>query len=94
MKTFKSYGITLSDRDVNIYGAPPDRAFLLYDGYLNFLRNNTYDNVLSKAFPYISESQFLFIRKGKYKSRFSYALPDGKSGSSADVNYENTIDWR
>jgi hypothetical protein len=124
---YPGYGITLS-RDVNLYGVPPERAFPLYEGYLNFLRNNTYDNLLSKTFPYIyelpavyyrdyyelrnkavnflangnrieilrklAESQFLFIRKGKYKSRFYYALPDGKSGSYADVNYENMIDWR
>jgi hypothetical protein len=125
---YPGYGITLSYRDVNIYGVPPDRAFPLYEGYLNFLRNNTYDSVLSKAFPYIyelpsvyyhdyyelrdkavnylirgnqvnvlrklAESQFQFIRGGKYKSRFYYALPGGKSGSSVDVNYENTLNWK
>jgi hypothetical protein len=125
---YPGYGITLTNRNVNLYGVPPDRAFPLYDGYMNFLRNNTYDNVLSRTFPYIyelpavyyhdyyelrnkavnflakgnrietlqklAESQFLFIRKGKYKSRFYYMLPGGKSGSSADVNYENSIDWR
>jgi hypothetical protein len=39
-------------------------------------------------------SQYLFVRQGDYKTRLNYVLPDGKTGSSGDLNYHNNIDWR
>jgi hypothetical protein len=120
-------GLTITNRDAGIYGAPPSKAFPVYEGYINFLQSNKYDPTLSKLFPYVYElqyyyykdyhelrskaanliltntgatlrklveSQFPFIRKGYYKSRFKYTLPDGKSGSYRDLNYYNELDFR
>ena len=121
-------GITITHRDVNIYGVPPAKAFPLFDGYIGFLSTNKYDAVMSKMFPFVYElpyyyhmdydklrtkaanalnnglkneslraltnSQYLFIREGYYKSRFKYNLPGGKVGSSKNIEYYNKLDWR
>jgi hypothetical protein len=124
---YPGQGLTITNRDVSIYGVPPFKAFSLQEGYISFLQSNKYDPTLSKRFPYVYElpcyyyldyyelrnkaahllltntaatlrklveSQFPFIRKGYYKSRFKYTLPDGKSGSYKDLNYYNELDFR
>lgn len=39
-------------------------------------------------------SSFLFIRQGNYKTNFRYTLPGGKAGTTRQINYINTLDWR
>jgi hypothetical protein len=39
-------------------------------------------------------SYFLFIRQGDYKTTFRYSLPGGKAGSTKQLDYINTLDWR
>lgn len=39
-------------------------------------------------------SSFLFIRQGNYKTIFRYNLPDGKEGTTKQMDYINTLDWR
>jgi hypothetical protein len=56
---YPGYGITVT-RDVTLYGIPPDKAFPLYEGYINFLKVNKYDAFLSKLFPYVYELQLYY----------------------------------
>jgi hypothetical protein len=39
-------------------------------------------------------SSFLFIRQGNYKTTFRYNLPGGKAGTTKQMDYINTLDWR
>lgn len=39
-------------------------------------------------------SKFLFIRQGNYRTTFRYNLPGGKAGTTMQMNYINTLDWR
>ncbi|GHV17950.1 hypothetical protein FACS1894179_02780 [Bacteroidia bacterium] len=39
-------------------------------------------------------SHFLFIRQGDYKTTFRYNLPGGKVGTTKQMDYINTLDWR
>ena len=46
-------GLTITGRDVAIYGIPPRYGFTLYNGYIAFLKANQYDGILSNMFPYV-----------------------------------------
>lgn len=39
-------------------------------------------------------SHFPFIRQGSYKTTFRYNLPGGKAGTTKQMDYINTLDWR
>jgi hypothetical protein len=56
---------------------------------------NSFDKGIDmKPLMPLINSHFLFIRQGIYKTNFNYTLPGGKAGSSNQVNYTNTLDWR
>jgi hypothetical protein len=59
---YPGYGITVTGRDVMKYGIPPVKAFPLYDGYMSFLKANTYNAFLSKLFPYVYELQYYYYQ--------------------------------
>jgi hypothetical protein len=42
----------------------------------------------------LAESSYQFIRQGDYKSLFNYTFPGGRAGSSLNLNYHNSLDWR
>lgn len=46
------------------------------------------------ALERLVESIFPFIRQGYYKTEFRYILPGGKKGSSKQLDYYNSLDWR
>ncbi|MDR1202100.1 MAG: hypothetical protein LBL58_10820 [Tannerellaceae bacterium] len=88
------YDGTLSNVFPYIYAAP----YFYYQDYFelrnkaaNYYINNKVNDPLLRR---LIDSQFLFIRQGYYKSRFRYVLPDGKNGTSKDINYYNEIYWR
>jgi hypothetical protein len=125
---YPGYGITITNRNVNILGAPPVRAFNLYSGYQSYLASGTYNATYSKLLPIVYEvhfyfnkdyyelrnkaadallrngnapplqnlvnSRFLFMRQGYYKSTWKYTLPGGNTGTSKQINYYNSLDWR
>jgi hypothetical protein len=53
-------GLTITKRDAKEYGVPPTRALPLYDGYLNYIAGNTYDDFLSRMFPYVYELPYYY----------------------------------
>lgn len=121
-------GISITNRDVNQYGVPPSKAFPLYDGYLSYISGNTFNDFMTKIFPFVYElpyyyskdyyelrtkavnsfdkgidmrpllplinSHFLFIRQGSNKTTLRYSLPGGKAGTTRQMDYINTLDWR
>jgi hypothetical protein len=46
------------------------------------------------ALEKLVESIFPFIRQGYYKTEFRYILPGGKTGTTRQLNYYNSLDWR
>lgn len=126
---YPAKGISISRRDVGVYGAPPAKAFPILDGYLNYIMSDTYNESIAKRLPFVYElpyyynqdyyelltkavnsfdkgidltpvmpliesDHFPFIRKGNYKTKMIYILPGGKQGTSKQINYEQTLDWR
>jgi hypothetical protein len=121
-------GIAITGREVSEYGVPPSKAFPMYDGYLDYISGNTYNDFMSKILPFVYElpyyysrdyyelrtkaansfdkgidmrplmpllnSRFLFMRQGNYRTNFRYILPGGNSGTSRQMDYINTLDWR
>jgi hypothetical protein len=59
---YPGYGITITGRDVTTYGIPPFKAFPLYDGYMDYLKANTYNALLSKLFPYVYELPYYYYQ--------------------------------
>jgi hypothetical protein len=66
-------GIVIANRDVNIYDAPPYKAFYLYDNYLNTVVQDDvlYDADLSKTFPYVYRLPYHY--KKDYEELFNKA---------------------
>lgn len=120
--------ISISYRDVNIYGVPPVKAFPIFEGYISQLESDTYNARLAKMVPYVYElpyyynqdyydlktkavnsfdkgfdmqplmplmtTPFLFMRQGDYKTQYRYILPGDKQGTTKQIIYTNTLDWR
>lgn len=42
----------------------------------------------------ILDAKSLFMRQGSYKTEFRYILPGGKKGTTKQLNYYNSLDWR
>nr|HPI00203.1 hypothetical protein [Chitinophagaceae bacterium] len=42
-------------------------------------------------FDYLINGYYPFIRRGIYRVKYQYVLPDGKLGSSKVIGYENPI---
>ncbi|MDR1092068.1 MAG: hypothetical protein LBL79_13415 [Prevotella sp.] len=55
-------GISITGRDVNVYGVPPSRAFPLYDGYLSYISGNTFNNFMSKILPFVYELPYYYSK--------------------------------
>ncbi len=53
-------GLRITGRDVNIYGVPPSKAYHLYDGYLNYIYSNSYNDVMSKIWPFVYELTYYY----------------------------------
>ena len=125
---YSSGGISITHRAIQEYGVPPNKAFYLYDGYLNYIRGSRYNNDLFKKFPFVYglplvysndfddlgnkaankyingvrnsyidklyQSVFPFIRQGNYRSIIEYNLPNGQRGTSVEIMYYNSLDFR
>ena len=52
--------IKITDRDVNIYGVPPTKAFPLYEGYLNMISSGTSNTLLLKMLPHVYELPYYY----------------------------------
>lgn len=48
---------------------------------------------MSLLMPLIN-SRFFWMRQGHYKTTFRYSLPGGKTGTTKQIDYINTLDWR
>jgi hypothetical protein len=57
---FPYQGIKITERDINVYGFPPQRAFPLYDGYLSYISSDVYDSFKSKLIPFMYELPFYY----------------------------------
>jgi hypothetical protein len=52
-KTYPLAGVSISNRDTNIYGVPPARAVNILSGYLTEVENGKYNGYANKYFPFI-----------------------------------------
>jgi hypothetical protein len=50
--------------------------------------------VASETLRKLASSSYPFVRQGDYKSLLNYTLPGGRAGSSVNLNYHNSLDWR
>ena len=57
--------------------------------YNNNGSQQEYDVLIS-----LIQGRFLFMRQGEYKIKLKYTLPNNTNGSSYELNYINTLDWR
>ena len=83
-------GITITDRNVNIYGVPPTKAFPLYNGYINFLHVNRYDNIMSRMFPFVYElPYYYYLDYHELRNKAANALLKGLKNESLKALVES-----
>ena len=87
------YSQTMSTLFPYVYELPYYYSLDLYE--IKTKVANSFDKGIDmNSLQPLINSTFLFMREGNYRTEFRYILPGGKKGTTKQLNYYNSLDWR